>query len=97
MAVPVEHRIRYYLWWTSRLSFRQLVASRNGGGRKSALLLIAAAFLLPQLTGAAPLQAVRRVLIVNVYSPLSSPGVAMVDRAIVAGLEKSPYQIELYQ
>ena len=96
MAVPVEHRIRYYLWWTSRLSFRQLDASRNGGGRKSALLLIAAAFLLPQLTSAAPLQAVRRVLIVNVYSPLSSPGVAMVDRAIVAGLEKSPYQIELY-
>jgi signal transduction histidine kinase/ABC-type uncharacterized transport system substrate-binding protein len=48
------------------------------------------------LTGAAALKEVRRVLIVNVYSPLSSPGVAAMDQAIVAGLEKAPYQIELY-
>ena len=53
-------------------------------------------FLLPQLTGAAPIKEVRRVLIFNVYSPLSSPGVAAIDQAIVAGLEKAPYQIELY-
>ncbi len=96
MAVPVEHRIRCYLWWTSRRLFRQLEARRNGGGRKSALLLIAAAFLLPPLTGAAPQKEVRRVLIFNVFEPLSSPGVAVLDQAIVAGLDKSPYQIELY-
>ena len=60
------------------------------------LLLIAAALLLPLLTGAAPIKEVRRVLIFNVYSPLSSPGVALMDQAIIAGLEKAPYQIELY-
>jgi PAS domain S-box-containing protein len=59
-------------------------------------LLIAAALLLPQLTGAAPQKEVRRVLIFNVFEPLSSPGVAALDEAIVAGLDKSPYQIELY-
>ena len=92
MATPVEHRIRRHRWWPSRLSFRQLDARRNESRRKCALLLIAAAFLLPQLTGAAPLKEVRRVLIFNVYSPLSSPGVAVMDQAIVAGLEKAPYQ-----
>jgi len=96
VATAVEHRIRRHLWWPPRLSFRQVDARRNEGRRKGALLLIAAAFLLPQLTGAAALKEVRRVLIVNVYSPLSSPGVAAMDQAIVAGLEKAPYQIELY-
>ena len=96
MATPVEHRIGRHRCWPSQLSFRQVDARRNKGRRKGTLLLIAAAFLLPQLTGAAPLKEVRRVLIVNVYSPLSSPGVAAIDQAIVAGLEKAPYQIELY-
>jgi PAS domain S-box-containing protein len=47
---------------------------------------------------AAPAQVkeVRRVLILNVLGYLSSPGVAQMDDAIVAGLENSPYQIELY-
>ena len=39
---------------------------------------------------------VRRVLILNLMGPLSSPGVARMDEAIVAALEESPYQIELY-
>src|SRR5204863_422106 len=39
---------------------------------------------------------VRRVLILNVMGQLSSPGVALMDQAIVAGLQKSKYQIELY-
>ena len=94
----MEHRVRGPYWFAGGLSFRQLDGGRNGCARKSALLLIVAvaAFLLPQLTGAAPLKEVRRVLIFNVYSPLSSPGVALMDQAIVAGLEKAPYQIELY-
>ncbi len=98
MAAPVEHRIRCHPWWPSRLSFRKRDARSNRGGKKSALLLIltAYAFLLPPLTAAAPIKEVRRVLIFNVYSPLSSPGVALMDQAIVAGLEKAPYQIELY-
>lgn len=96
MTVPVEHRIRPVVWWPSRLAFRQLDARRNQDRRKYALLLIAAALLLPQLAGAAPLQEVRRVLILNVYSPLSSPGIALMDQAIAAGLKKAPYQVELY-
>jgi PAS domain S-box-containing protein len=94
-VAAVEHRIRSHFWWPSRQSFRQLDARRNEG-RRTCALLIATAFLLPQLTGAAPIKEVRRVLIFNVYSPLSSPGVAAIDQAIVAGLEKAPYQIELY-
>jgi len=96
VAGPVEQRIGRHLWWPSRLSFGQLDARRYGGGRRSVLLLIAAIFLLPQLTGAAPLKEVRRVLIVNVFEPLSSPGVAALDETIVARLDESPYQIELY-
>ncbi len=36
------------------------------------------------------------MLIFNTYGPLSSPGVALIDRAIVDGLGRAPYQIELY-
>ena len=53
-------------------------------------------FLLFQSPSPAQVKEVRRVLILNVMGPLSSPGVARIDEAIVAGLEKSPYQIELY-
>jgi len=62
----------------------------------SLVLVIAAGYLLPQSVASAPVKEVRRVLILNVMSPLSSPGVARMDEAIVANLAKSPYQIELY-
>ena len=55
-------------------------------------------FLLLFFRSAAParVKEVARVLILNVMGPPSSPGVALMDEAIVAGLQKSPYQIELY-
>jgi PAS domain S-box-containing protein len=59
-------------------------------------LAVATACVLPWLTAEIPVKEVRRVLILNTYGPLSSPGVALIDRAIVAGLEQAPYQIELY-
>ena len=62
----------------------------------SLILLLAAGYLLPQPAAAVHVKKVRRVLILNVMGPLSSPGVALMDEAIVAGLQKSPYQIELY-
>ncbi len=62
---------------------------------KLALLLIGA-FLLFQGPTPAKVKEVRRVLILNVFGPLSSPGVALMDEAIVAALRESPYQIELY-
>jgi PAS domain S-box-containing protein len=60
------------------------------------LLLLFGALLLFPNPASAQLKQVRRILIVNVLGPLSSPGVARMDEAIVAGLGKSPYQIELY-
>jgi PAS domain S-box-containing protein len=62
----------------------------------SLVLVIAAGYLLPQSTASTPVKEVRRVLILNVMGTLSSPGVARMDEAIVDGLVKSPYQIELY-
>ena len=39
----------------------------------------------------------RRVLIINDLGIISSPGFAEVDEAVLTGLQKSPYRIELYQ
>ena len=67
-----------------------------GNHRSSCFLLLGC--ITPLLQGPAPakVKEVRRVLILNVFGPLSSPGVALMDEAIVAGLRESPYQIELY-
>ena len=65
-------------------------------GRRKLTLVLLGVFLLFQSPSPAQVKEVRRVLILNVMGPLSSPGVARIDEAIVAGLEKSPYQIELY-
>ncbi len=75
---------------------------RGGGTRRKTarrfrvLLVVATACFHLWLTAEIPAKEVRRVLIFNTYGPLSSPGVALMDRAIVAGLEQAPYQIELY-
>jgi len=60
------------------------------------VLLLLGALLLFQAAAPAKVKGVRRVLILNVFGPLSSPGVAVMDEAIVAALQESPYQIELY-
>ena len=62
----------------------------------SLVLVLTAGCLLPQPAASVPVKQVRRVLILNVMGPLSSPGVALMDEAIVADLQESPYQIELY-
>jgi len=67
--------------------------------RRAARLICAvvvAAFLLLESSPARSVREVRRVLIFNVFDPLSSPGVAELDHGITVGLESSPYQIELY-
>jgi signal transduction histidine kinase len=60
------------------------------------VLLTIASFLFPTSILAQPTKAVRRVLIFNDFGSISSPGIAMLDQAIAAGLEDSQYQIELY-
>ena len=44
----------------------------------------------------AQLKQTRRVLIINDLGIVSSPGFAEIDQAILSALQKSPYQIELY-
>ncbi len=61
------------------------------------LLLFAVAIVLLAQTSASNAQKpVRRVLLFNDFSSVSSPGIALLDSAIASGLEASPYQIELY-
>jgi PAS domain S-box-containing protein len=62
---------------------------------KTFTLLIASSLLYSSLA-AAQIKESKRVLILNQLEPLASPGVGVMDQAIVAGLEKSPYQIQFY-
>ena len=64
-------------------------------GARLALVLVAG-FLFLQSPLARVHTIVRRVLIFNDFSSISSPGIATLDQAIAAGLASSPYQIELY-
>ena len=57
----------------------------------SLVLVMVAGYLLPQSAAAAPVKEVRRALILNVPGPLSSPGIALMDEAIVAGLDNLNY------
>ena len=62
------------------------------------LLVAVAAFVALNLSAAAQLRIEpRRVLILNDLGIISSPGFAEVDQALVAGLQKSPYHIDLYE
>src|SRR5262249_27296603 len=70
-------------------------SSRSPMFPKFVIALIGAS-LLWQPTAADQVSQVQRVLILNVYSPLASPGVAPLDQAIIARLGQSHYQIELY-
>ena len=67
-----------------------------GGASRALALAVVAAFLFPQSIGSQPTKAVRRVLIFNDFDPISSPGIAILDQQIAAGLAISPYHIELY-
>jgi PAS domain S-box-containing protein len=97
VSPPLEQRTGYYCF-SDRHPLRKWKRGRYAIPDTRVLILIAAiaTFLLLQSPSAASVKEVRRVLILNVYGPLSSPGVALMDQAIVADLEKSPYQIELY-
>ena len=60
------------------------------------LLVAVSGFLFLQSLIAQPIRTVRRVLIFNDFSSISSPGIEILNQAIVAGLATSQYQIELY-
>lgn len=69
-------------------------------GKLCSLLLILLPMFCSILTmsssAAAQLKQKRRVLIINDLGVISSPGFAELDEAILEGLQKSRYQIELY-
>ena len=55
-----------------------------------------ATVFIAQTIAAYPQKPVRRVLIFNDFSSVSSPGTAVLDSTIASALEASPYHIELY-
>jgi len=62
----------------------------------STLFVLLCFLLITALSAAAQLKQTKRVLIVNDLGVVSSPGFAEIDQAILGVLQKSPYQIELY-
>jgi PAS domain S-box-containing protein len=60
-------------------------------------LLVLLCSILTVSNAGAQLKQTRRVLILNDLSIVSSPGFEEVDKAVLGGLQNSPYQIELYQ
>ena len=64
----------------------------------SVAVRVAAVVLLLQLQtiAASGTKEIRRVLVFNDLGSISSPGFTVIDQAILAALERSPYQIEFY-
>ena len=60
------------------------------------IIFVAIAFVFPQPISTQNQKPVRRVLLFNDFGYMVSPGIMALDQAIVAELEQSPYQIELY-
>jgi signal transduction histidine kinase len=60
------------------------------------IIVAAVAFVFPQSISTETPKPIRRVLLFNDFGYMVSPGIMALDQAIVAELEQSPYQIELY-
>jgi len=70
---------------------------RIGIAARLFLIIVAAvAFVFPQSISTQTSKPIRRVLLFNDFGYMVSPGIMALDQAIVAELEQSPYQIELY-
>jgi len=82
--------------WAGHRAEPPAQARHELSGSWKLIFLLVGMLLLFQNLAPAQVKEVRRVLVLNVLGPLSSPGVDRIDEAIVAGLEQSPYQIELY-
>jgi signal transduction histidine kinase len=60
------------------------------------MIVAAVAFVFLQSISTQAQKPIRRVLLFNDFGYVTSPGIVALDQAIVAALEQSPYQIELY-
>ena len=96
MSTPAEHSLSGEFRHRSWRDTGHCPQQKPRGARFVLALVVVAAFLFPQSIGAQQIKAVRRVLIFNDFSRIASPGVAILDQEIAAGLATSPYQIELY-
>jgi signal transduction histidine kinase/ABC-type uncharacterized transport system substrate-binding protein len=96
VSAPVEHCLAGESRGRSGCDSGYGPQGRPGRARFPLILVFVAAFLFPQSIVAQTTKAVRRVLIFNDFSSISSPGMAVLDRAIAMGLESTPYHIELY-
>jgi hypothetical protein len=59
-------------------------------------IFAAVAFVFPQWISAQTQRPIRRVLLINDFGYMVSPGTEALDQAIIEALEQSRYQIELY-
>ena len=94
MSAPAEQPTSRY-GFSGRHPLRKCKRGRYAV-RDNHVLILIAAFLLLLSPAAGAAEEVKRVLILNIFEPLASPGVGLMDQAIVTGLENSPYQVELY-
>jgi signal transduction histidine kinase len=60
------------------------------------IIFATVAFVFPQPISTQDQKPIRRVLLFNDFGYMVSPGIMELDQAIVAALEQSPFQIELY-
>ena len=99
MPPYLEEQIAGRPWGVGRCNPGQSHFSESvrAAGRTLILSVIAVAFLVSRSTAVSPMTEVRRVLIINDLGIISSPGFAEVDQAVLTGLQKSPYRIELYE
>ncbi len=99
MQPYLEEQIAGRSWGVGRCNPAQSHFSESvrAAGRTLILSVIAVALLVSRSTAVSPMREARRVLIINDLGIISSPGFAEVDQAILTGLQKSPYRIELYQ
>jgi PAS domain S-box-containing protein len=95
----LEEQIAGRSWSVGRCNLRQSHFSEfvRAAGRTLILSVIAVASLVSGSTAVSPMREVRRVLIINDLGIISSPGFAEIDQAVLTGLQKSPYRIELYE
>ncbi len=96
MSAPAEHSLSGEFRHRSWRDSGHCPQGKPGWARFVLALVVVAAFLFPQSIGAQQIKEVRRVLIFNDFSPISSPGIAILDQEIAAGLAISSYQVELY-
>ena len=76
---------------------KNLIKLKRGTGLLWILFATAALAALHLSVAAQTSKETRRVLIINDLGIISSPGFAEIDQALVAGLQKSPFHVELYE